>query len=634
MLKIKGTILATLSWITAGLCQEPGSVVSPNFIFETLALNRDVPTAAWPKYTSPTDLVPSPDKKKLYIAEQTAKQIAVFDVESRKIEKKIKLPNEVTGLAVSSDGTLIYATCSSELWPDGFVCEVNIASGKVNKRIAVGHGARSPNIGLNGKILTVCNQYDDNVSIVDLASGKEKKTIDLIREPYASKITPDGKTLVVANSLPNDKATDSLSITNKVQLIGLESEKITATIDLTVGSHSSFGLEISPDGKYAFVTHLIGMFNREATQVEGGWIHTNNVAIIDIEEKKMVNDVTFDFYSSGAANPWGMAASSDGKYMATVMSGSNELYVFELEDLITLAVENAKNKKSLSNVFSSFSVDITHKRIIAAGLAPRAVTIIDDKIYTTGYFSDTLDIYNLNTKTTAAERKPVARIEINPPQKMTAHRMGEYRFFDASLCTQKWQSCHSCHPFGRADGLNWILNASQKLPKNAKSMLYSWWTPRTSWAGKRDDARSSVRAGIKEELFQQSVDEKLAVSIDSFLVRMKPIPSPVLVKGRLSSAAQRGKEIYYNKSKTNCITCHPAPLFTNLQFYDAGFVDQFDANTQWDTPGLNECWRNAPYDHLGSSLTLEDCLRSKGHANISKLSDSDIKDLFEYVLSL
>ena len=639
MRKDKRTTIFVLIFLlyTIGYSYDINSVVSPNFIFETLALNKDIETAAWPKYSSPTDLVPSNNRKKLFVAEQTAKSIAIIDVESKKVEKKIQLPNEVTGIAVSPDDTRLYATCSSELWPDGFVAVVDIGLGKVTGRIGVGPGARSPNISPDGKTLYVCNMFDNDVSVVDLVSKKEKKRIKVIREPVSSAITPDGKTLVVANSLPHEIATDSLTITNKVQLINTAEGKVSKTIPLTIGSHSAFGVTVDPSGKYALVTHLIGMFNHEATKVGNGWIHTNNLALIDIDGKTIVNDVSLDAPEIGAANPFGVKISDDGKFGAVALSGSNELFVFDFPKFVDV-VKNAKG--SLSASFTTFA-DVDDKKIWVDGKAPRAVTIIDDLIYIAGYFSDTVLTYSLDTKTSAAGRKIQDIIVLQEsPRPLTSHRMGEYRFFDASLCEGTWQSCHSCHPFGRPDGLNWILNNSQKTPKNAKTMLYSWWTPRTGWAGKRDNAYSSVRFGIKEELFMKVVDERLAISIDSFLVRMKPVPSPYLVKGKLSEKAKKGREIYYDRSKVNCIVCHPAPLFTDLKFHVVNFPDPWDATREWDTPPLHESWRTAPYNHIGSSETMEECIVAPGHSNVRKsdgtpnLTSEEIECLVEYVLSL
>ena len=51
------------------------SLCPPGVLFELLALNRDLPTLKKPKYLSPTDLVVSPDGRKLYVTQQTGKRI-------------------------------------------------------------------------------------------------------------------------------------------------------------------------------------------------------------------------------------------------------------------------------------------------------------------------------------------------------------------------------------------------------------------------------------------------------------------------------------------------------------------------------------------------------------------------------
>lgn len=265
------------------------AAVPPGVIFEVLALNKDIPTPVKPKYRSPSDLTVSADSTKLYICEQTAKQIAVFNLSLKTIEKRIKLPNEVTGCVASPDGTLLYATCGSEIWPAGYVYIVNIAAGKAIARIAVGHYPRSPVLSPDGGRLYVCNMFSNDVSVIDVAAQRELRKIKVVREPYCADITPDGTTLVVGNSLPADRSLDSEFVSCKISIINLEDNRVDTSIRLTRGSHSVFGLSVSPDGRYAFATHLIGKFNLIGTKVEGGWLHTNNLAVIDIKEKKFLN---------------------------------------------------------------------------------------------------------------------------------------------------------------------------------------------------------------------------------------------------------------------------------------------------------------------------------------------------------
>ncbi|MBN1309240.1 MAG: YncE family protein, partial [Chitinispirillaceae bacterium] len=278
--RINKLIFSFLLGITTCLASEYETVsaVPPSVIFELLALNRDLPTLVKPKYRSPTDLVPSPDGKKIYICEQTAKRIAVFDVASGAVEKRILLPNEVTGCAVAPEEATLYATCSSDLWPNGLVCVVDIASGRVRSRIAVGHGARAPVITPDGEKLFVCNRFDDNVSEIDLAAQQEIRRIEAVREPCCAAITPDGKMLVVGNLLPAELSIDTSTIACNITLIDIAEGDITAHIPLRRGSTSVMGIAVSPDGKYVFATHLIGRFNFVASTVQKGWLHTNNLA--------------------------------------------------------------------------------------------------------------------------------------------------------------------------------------------------------------------------------------------------------------------------------------------------------------------------------------------------------------------
>jgi cytochrome c peroxidase len=138
---------------------------------------------------------------------------------------------------------------------------------------------------------------------------------------------------------------------------------------------------------------------------------------------------------------------------------------------------------------------------------------------------------------------------------------------------------------------------------------------------------------MKSELFLEP-DERVAVSMDTFLMSLKPVPSPYLWKGRLSPAAERGRAIYYNRSKVDCSICHPGPMFTDNGFHNTGIPDPYDANRDWNSPTVIECWRTAPYGHLGSFDKLDELLKLRTHSNAASLSQSDFNDLLEYVLSL
>ncbi len=613
------------------------SLAPPGMVFELLALNKDIETIARPKYRSPCDLVPSPDGKYIYVAEQTAKRISVINTEKNVVERTISLPNEVTGIAAAANG-LLYATCSSEWWPDGIVCEVNVTQGKVLRRLPGGHGARSPVLSHDGKTLYVCNQHGDDVYVVEVSSGNLVKKMGAMREPYAAALTPDDSILVVTNCLPVQKATDTLKIASKVLLFDTHAQRLRDSIPMPTGSHSVFGVTVSKDGKYAFVTHLIAMFAIPATKVEGGWIHTNNCAIVDIKNRKIMNDVTLDAPLQGSGNPWGIACSD--KLLCVAHSGSNELAVIDIPNLIPLAdtsdyspdaIKQKDLEKTLSHDLSALNSMMD--KLIVKGKAPRALTMIGNKVYIAGYFDDFVEVFNVYVPGGENKSERVATIDLGSKVPMTSERKGECAYYDASLCFQKWQSCQSCHPLTRTDGLNWTLRNEFAAPKNAKSMLYSWWTPPTAWAGVRQNAYESIRAGMNNELFLEP-DMEIASYMDTFFMKLKPVPSPRLVKGKLSDAAKRGREIFLYEPTLDCKKCHPAPLYTDLKFHNSGVEDPYDNTINWDTPTMIESWRGAPYDHLGSMDQMADIMRYKSHSNAGDLPDNKFKDLLEFILSL
>ena len=94
------------------------------------------------------------------------------------------------------------------------------------------------------------------------------------------------------------------------------------------------------------------------------------------------------------------------------------------------------------------------------------------------------------------------------------------------------------------DGLNWdLLNDGIGNPKNNKSLLLAHQTPPAMSMGVRETAETAVRAGIQHILFTVQPEE-VPAAIDAYLKSLKPVPSPHLVNGQLSEAAQRGEKVF------------------------------------------------------------------------------------------
>ena len=177
------------------------------------------------EYLSPLALVADKDGKNLYVAEATAKQVAVFDLTGNKPALVISLSDSPSGLVLAPDGSRLYVTGASH---EGRLHIVNLQTGKVCCTLPAGHTPMAPVVRPDGKTLYVCNRFSNNVSVFDLVSRKEVAKIPVMREPVAAAITPDGNVLFVANYLPAGSA-DGDYTAAVVSVIDTVAKKVSAT---------------------------------------------------------------------------------------------------------------------------------------------------------------------------------------------------------------------------------------------------------------------------------------------------------------------------------------------------------------------------------------------------------------------
>jgi len=239
------------------------------WLFRLLFLLAANIAIAGPVWLSPTALVSSPDGKTVYVACEGAGSVLCFDTGKGTVSGSIAMPEPPSGLTLSTDGETLYVTCAA---PESQVCMVNLVKREIANTIPAGHTAMAPVLSPDGKYLYVCNRFNNDVSVIDLASRKELRRIPVQREPFAADITKDGSRLLVANRLPNGRA-DAAYVAAVVSVIDPAAGKVVKELHLPNGSGSLNDIRVSPDGKYAVVTHLIGRFQKLPTHVTEGWIN-------------------------------------------------------------------------------------------------------------------------------------------------------------------------------------------------------------------------------------------------------------------------------------------------------------------------------------------------------------------------
>ncbi|MDR1959048.1 MAG: c-type cytochrome [Planctomycetaceae bacterium] len=594
-------------------------------------------TRATFSYKGPSQMVTNKSGTKIYVAQHDGNEIAVISTETNTVTQTFPLESGPNGLTLSPDEKILYVTSGGYR---GKLAALDSESGKVLNTISTGHTPMTPKVTPDGGKLFLCNRFDGNVAEYELPEMKLIQYIKVVREPCDSLLTPDGKKLLVLNFLPKDpncvpeNPETEILVAAQISVIDTAIGTV-KNIRLPKGTCNLCSVCLSSDGRYAYMTHIISHFTNSTDKLDAGQMNVNAVSLFDMDaidndKGGYVNTVLLDDPELGAANPWGIAASSDGKKIFVAISGTNELIVLDAEALHRQLESDPDHPSANLN----FTTQIKN-RVPLKGKGAREVVTIGKTVYVGLYFNDLVVKYD-----TGAEKESIKVIDTGPGLQMalSQERIGEIAWNDATLCYQQWQSCASCHPDARTTGMNWdLLHDGAGNPKNTKSMVHSYDTPPTMWLGDRFSVRQCTRTGFQYIMFTKPQSEPCEC-IDIFVQLIQPLQSPYLVNGQLSEKAKRGKKLFEDK-EIGCANCHSGPFFTNRKMYDVGTrVLPYEKKGKFDTPTLIEVWRTAPYLHDGRYVNMKDVFKIGKHGNqnghLEKMTEEQMDDLAEYVLSL
>ena len=593
-----------------------------------------VATAAGaPRYRSPFDVCLSPGGTEVapgiaFVSDRTAGVVVFVDLASGTAVAEVPLHGEPTGLVISPDGALLYA---SE-YDSGTVAEIDVRSRSVRRRFRV--GLRPLGLALGGRSLVVANTVTNDISIVDLDSGEESRRVSVPREAYFVAATPDGKRALVGNLLPAGSPTspDHAACVTLVSLVE-ETSSGDVNIKLPPGSTSVRQVRLSPDGRWAYTVHTLGRFHVPATQLDRGWINTNALSIIDVSAGELYATVLLDRLDEGDADPWGIGIAPSGDRLWVTLRGTHEVVALDLGRLHSL-LRDMPQRRSLRNDLSALTLAGVLERFPIGGKGPRGIAVASDgKFLVVGnYYSGDLSVLDLDA------RRVSKKIPIGTQPEPDRTRRGEQLFHDATLGFQRWLSCSTCHPDrGRNDGLRWDLpNDGLGTPQMTRSLLLSYRVAPTTARGVRPSFDASVTAGFRFVNARHDSDKIDAVK--AYLSSLRPERSPHLAPdGTLSPTQARGKAIF--EGKGGCGRCHSGPIRTDLEPHDIGTAgDDEIGGSIFYTPKLVELYRTAPFLHDGRASDLLSVFRlhdKKGaHGGASKLSDEELSDLVEFLKTM
>jgi len=287
--------------------------------------------------------------------------------------------------------------------------------------------------------------------------------------------------------------------------------------------------------------------------------------------------------------------------------------------------------------------------------------------------------------------KPMRIPRDNP---LTAEKieLGKQLYFDGRLSRDNTISCASCHDpekgWSNAEAVATGIEGQQG-GRSAPTIINSGYSYFQFWDGRAQhvegQALGPIQNPIEMDLTLEELTEKLnkiegyrtqfqkvfgtevtadgiAKAIGAFERTINSGNAPYDQyeagdKDALSEAAQRGKDLFFNKA--HCSACHAGPNFSDGGFHNIGHgysaesgefsdIGRYEIsglggdNGSFKTPTLREIARTAPYMHDGKIETLKEVVEYYNEGGVKneyldeeifplKLTDQEIDDLVTFL---
>ncbi len=606
--------------------------ITPSPFVQSL-VNRD--------YASPMNLAVSPDGRHLFATAQDAGQLLVIDTETRKVIKKIPVGHKPYEVILDRTGKTAWV---SNQWSDN-ISVIDVDKMQVTDTLSTGNGPAGLSLDAEGSNLYVVNSYSSDLSLIDLATGIERKRLPMGNNPTGTALSPDGSRLLVtarrAVIVPYGEPMES-----ELTVVSNQSKRVTEFKKVS-SAHVMENMAFTPSGDLALVT-LVRPKNLVTTlQVEKGWMMNHGFGVVEPGEGGRIIQFLLDEPNAYYPDPFDVVITPDGKKAFISSSGADCISVVSIDSVRNLIASSTPAMLSLwANHLGISSRYITGR--IPTGSNPKGLALSPDgrRLYVAERLDDQIGIYD------AVSLEPLHTIPVGETRKTTVLRRGRKLLNYAGATFQKQYSCYSCHPDEHEDGLVYNM-ASKDMGRNVtntQSLREIGDTPPFKWNGKnqtvfkQDGMRFSTVLTRTEQFSYPDLD-----AISAYIMRGIAYPPNLAFNpdGRLTEAQIRGK-IVFERTKDNfgnlipennrCITCHPAPYYTNRQSFDVSTLAASDDSILFDTPHLNNIYASPPYLHDGRAKTLEEIWtlygRDDRHGVTGDMTKNELNDLIEYLKSL
>ncbi len=592
-------------------------------------------------YYSPYNLAVSADGKYLYVVAEEGNAVLVTDIQKRKVRHVIKVGVRPHSIAVSRDGKTAYV---SNQWSDN-ISVIDLTRSAVVDTLAAGSGPAGISLNPDGSYLYVANSFSSDISVIDLKTGRELKRLSAGNNPSGVTFNPDGSSLFVASRRTMSKPYGD-TIRTEITVVDDRTGRIAGRKEI-ISAYMLENIAFTPSGDLAIAPLIRPKNNVPTIQVERGWMMTEGIGIIEQNSPWKTVQLLLDEPNSYYPDPFGIVITPDGKKAFISHAGVDCISVVDLDAIRTLISHATDEMLATYPDHLGLSSRFVIKRI-ATGANPKGLAISPDGkfVYVAEHLQDRISVISIDSLTVTGT------IDLGGPHRVTTKRLGRRLLNNAGHTFQNQYSCYTCHPDTHEDGLVYNM-ASKDMGRNmtnTQSLRNIGDTPPYKWNGKnqtvykQDGMRFSTVLTRTQPFSYKELDALVAYI-------MTGIPNPPNLQynpnGELTEAQKKGKEIFErthdNKGYeipviNRCVTCHPAPYFTNRKPADVGTLAATDDSILFDVPHLNNIFASPPYLHDGRAETLEEIWtlygKTEQHGAVNDLNKIQLNELVEYLKSL
>ncbi len=589
-------------------------------------------------YYSPINLVSG--KNKVYVVAQDRGELLETDPQSGKVLRNVKTGMHPHSAITDNEGKLCYI---SNQWSDN-ISIVDLGTFTVIDTLQTGNGPAGIEIDKAGRYLYAVNSFGGDISVIDLKNRTEIKRLPAGNNPVGISMSPDGNTAYVTSRRALISPYGS-PVVSEITVLDASTQQVAEHKNIE-SAYLMENIAFTPSGDMAIFTMIRPKNLVPSIQVERGFMMTFGIGIIDRNNNNVIQ-LLIDEPNSFYPDPFDIAITPDGKKAFVTSSGVDCISVLSLDSIRKII---SQTPAGALNRYQN-NLGISHRFVlkrIHTGANPKGIDISQDGKYL--YVAEMLNDRILIIDTDNLEE--INDIDLGGPARVTVTRHGRRLMNNAGHTFQNQFSCYTCHPDTHEDGLVYNM-ASKDMGRNVtntQSLRNISHTAPFKWNGKnqsvykQDGIRFSTVLTRTEPFTYKELD-----AISGYILSGIPNAPNLMYNpdSKLTPAQAKGKVIFERTydSKGNeipainrCVTCHPAPFYTNREMLDVGTLAATDDSILFDVPHLNNIFLSPPYLHDGRASTLEEIWTLYGtteqHGAVNDLTKTQLNELIEYLKSL